>query len=118
MARHRTIDITVRSAATADAIYALLADGPTWPDWSPIDGFELERAGDPPPEGVGAIRRFRRGRTTGRDEITELVAGRRLGYTALSGLPVVDYHAQVDVEPDGAGATIHWHSSFLPKYPG
>ena len=118
MARRRSIDITVHSTARPDAIYALLADGSTWPQWSPMDSVSLEREGNPPPEGVGAIRVNRRGRTTGRDEITELVPGRRFGYRSLSGLPVVDYRAQVDTEPEGTGATIRWRSSFQPKYPG
>jgi len=118
MARRRSIDITVHSPARPDAVYALLADSSTWPQWSPIDSVSLERDGTPPPEGVGAIRVNRRGRITGRDEITELVPGRRLGYRSLSGLPVVGYRAQVDVEPDGTGSTIRWRSSFVPKYPG
>jgi Polyketide cyclase / dehydrase and lipid transport len=99
-------------------VFSLLVDGTTWPNWSPIEAFELERTGDPPPEGVGAIRVFRRGRTTGRDEIVEVVPDRRLGYRSLSGLPVRDYRAQVDLEPDGDGTTIRWEPSFTPKVAG
>ena len=76
----------------------MLADGTTWPNWAPIESFELERAGDPPPEGVGAIRVFKRGRVTGRDEIVEIVPGQRLGYVSISGLAIKDYRATVDVE--------------------
>ncbi|MFL6241439.1 MAG: SRPBCC family protein, partial [Acidimicrobiia bacterium] len=79
---------------------------------------ELERAGDPPPEGVGAIRVFRRGKTTGRDQIVEIVPGRRFAYVSLSGLPVRDYRAHIDLEPDGAGTTIRWQASFAPKVVG
>jgi hypothetical protein len=114
----RNIDVTKRSAARPDAVFALLVDGNTWPQWSPIESFELERAGDPPPEGVGAIRVFRRGRTTGRDQIVEIVPGRRFGYVSLSGLPVRDYQAHVDLEPDGDGTTIRWQASFAPKVLG
>ena len=39
------IDITVPSAAPPAAVFALLADGASWPAWSPIDSFELERPG-------------------------------------------------------------------------
>ena len=116
--RRRHIDVTKHSTATPEAVFALLADGSTWPRWSPIEAFELERPGDPPPEGVGAIRVFRRGRTTGRDQIVELVPGRRLGYVSLSGLPVRDYRANVDLESDGDGARIRWQASFAPKVPG
>jgi hypothetical protein len=114
----RHIEVTKHSTASPDAVFALLADGNTWPSWSPIESFELERAGDPPPEGVGAIRVFRRGRTTGRDQIVEIVPGRRFGYVSLSGLPVRDYRAHIDLDPEGAGTTIRWQASFAPKVPG
>ena len=116
--RRRHIEVTQHSAAPPAAVFALLVDGETWPRWSPIEAFELERTGDPPPEGVGAIRVFRRGRTTGRDEIVEVVPDRRLSYRSLSGLPVRDYRAHVDLEPDGDGTTIRWEASFAPKLPG
>jgi hypothetical protein len=112
------IEVTKHSAAAPDAVFALLVDGNTWPHWSPIESFELERAGDPPPEGVGAIRVFRRGKTTGRDQIVEIVPGRRFGYVSLSGLPVRDYQARIDLEPDGDGTTIRWRASFAPKVVG
>jgi Polyketide cyclase / dehydrase and lipid transport len=114
----RHIEVTSHSAATPDAVFALLVDGSTWPRWSPIESFELERAGDPPPEGPGAIREFRRGRTVGRDLVVEVVAGRRFGYVSLSGLPVRDYRARVDLEPAGGGTDVHWQASFAPKVPG
>jgi uncharacterized protein YndB with AHSA1/START domain len=97
--RRRHIEVTQHSAAPPSALFALLVDGETWPCWSPIEAFELERTGDPPPEGVGAIRVFRRGRTTGRDEIVEVVPDRRLGYRSLSGLPVRDYRATSTSSP-------------------
>ena len=116
--RRRHIEVTQHSEAAPAALFALLIDGETWPRWSPIEAFELERAGDPPPEGVGAIRVFRRGRTTGRDEIVEVVPDRRLSYRSLSGLPVRDYRAHVDLEPVGDGSAIRWEASFAPKLPG
>jgi uncharacterized protein YndB with AHSA1/START domain len=116
--RRRHIEVMQHSEAAPASLFALLIDGETWPRWSPIEAFELERTGDPPPEGVGAIRIFRRGRTTGRDEIVEVVPDRRLGYRSLSGLPVRDYRAHVVLEPDGNGTTIRWEASFSPKLPG
>ena len=118
MTRRRNIDITVSSDAGVAAVFALLADGNTWPQWTTIESFELERAGDPPPEGLGAIRIYRRGRTTGRDQIEKLVPDRHFGYEALSGLPVRDYHGTVDLETTATGSIIRWRSSFLPKVPG
>ena len=96
-----------------------MADGSTYPRRSPIESFALERLGDPPPEGIGAVRVFRQGRTTGRDQIIELVPNQRIAYTSESDLPIHDYVAEVDLEaaPSG-GTTIHWHASFRPKMIG
>ena len=117
MSKTREIDIEVHTDATPEAVYALLADGSTWPAWSTIESVTLEREGSPAREGVGAVRVNKRGRVTGRDEIVELVPNRRFAYRALSGLPVRDYFAQVDIEPTPTGASIRWHASFRPSFP-
>jgi hypothetical protein len=117
--RLRHIDVDAVSEADPATIYRLLADGSTWPSWSPIESFELEAEGDPLPEGVGAIRVFRLGRTTGRDQVLELVPNRRIRYATLSGVPVRDYVGTVDLEVLDDGRTrIHWQSTFAPKVRG
>ncbi|MGH3812695.1 MAG: SRPBCC family protein [Pseudonocardiaceae bacterium] len=112
--RRQHVDVEVHTPADAATVYALLRDGASWPIWSPIESFELERAGADEPEGIGAIRIFCKGRVTGRDEIAELIPDRRFSYRHLSGLPVRDYRADVDLEPDEGGTRIRWHTSFLP----
>jgi Polyketide cyclase / dehydrase and lipid transport len=116
--RRRQLDIRAHAEAAPEAVFGLLADGASWPRWSPIEAFRLERPGDPPPEGPGAIRVFRRGRTTGRDQVVEAVPGARLGYVSLSGLPVRDYRATVDLQPARGGTDIRWRAAFLPRVPG
>jgi hypothetical protein len=108
------------ATTTADpaTVYALLCDGATWPAWSPIDSFELEREGAGEREGVGAVRIFRSGRVTGRDTIAELVPNRRLSYTHVSSLPVRDYRGDVDLTRVAGGTEIRWVSAFDPKIPG
>jgi hypothetical protein len=101
----------------------LLRAGDTWPTWSPITSFELEQPADDEPEGVGAIRIFRtvqplRNVTTSRERLVELVPERRLSYVLLSGLPLRNYRADVDLTPHGTGTTIRWHSTFDPAVPG
>jgi hypothetical protein len=84
-----------------------------------MDETTLERpAPGPDPDGVGAIRRFRTGRTTSREEVLEFEPDRHLAYTLLSGLPLKDYRATVDLRPDGTGTAITWRSTFRPKFPG
>lgn len=117
MARQR-IDVRVHTTAGPETVYALLVDGSTWPDWSPLGSFELERPGTDEPEGVGAIRVFRTGRVTSRERVVAREPGRRFSYELLSGLPLRGYHADVDLSSDGAGTTIRWHSSFTATVPG
>ena len=117
MGRQR-IEHTATTPADPAGVYALLREGATWPSWSPIDSFELERQGDDEPEGVGAVRILRSGKVTGRDTIAELVPDRRFAYTHASSLPVKDYRGQIDLEPNGNGTSIRWVSTFAPKIPG
>lgn len=117
-----TLEITAeaRSTADPDTLYGLLADGSTWPTWSPLGSFELESAGTGTGEGVGAVRVFHTGMIRSRERLLELVPGRRLGYEMVSGLPVRGYRAEVDLLPDpaGQGTVVRWHSSFSPAVPG
>ena len=116
--RRQCVEIEVHTPAAAATVYALLRDGASWPIWSPIESFELERTGVDEPEGIGAIRVFRKGRVNGRDVIAELVPGRRFAYRHFSGLPVRDYRGEIDLEPDAGGTRIRWRTSFLPRWPG
>jgi hypothetical protein len=118
MSKRREIDLTATSTASVDAVYALLADGNTWPRWTTIESYELEAGSGPTADGIGEIRIYKRGRTIGRDEIVELVPGRRFAYRALSGLPTRDYFGQVDLEPTPTGSRVRWRASFFPKIPG
>lgn len=109
------IDRSARSSADATTVYSLLVDGSTWPTWSPLESFELESPG---PERLGSIRVFRTGRTVSREEVVELVPGRRFSYALLSGLPLKGYRADVDLTPVDGATVIRWRSSFTPKVPG
>ena len=116
--RRRHIEVTAHSEAAPHAVFAFLADGNTWPRWSPIESFELEREGNPPPEGPGAIRVFRRGRTVGRDQLVDVAPAERFVYASLSGLPVRDYLAEVELTAVVGGTDVKWQATFLPKVPG
>ena len=71
------------TSAEPSVVYALLRDGASWPEWSPLGSFELERAAEDEPEGLGAIRVFRTGWITNREEIVELVPTGGSSYAAL-----------------------------------
>jgi uncharacterized protein YndB with AHSA1/START domain len=113
-------DITVqaRTAATRAEVYRLLADGATWPVWTPIGSFRLEREGREGGQSAGAIRVFGTGRVHSREELIELRPDESISYTALSGLPVRDHRALVELSEDGGVTTITWREEYVPKVPG
>ncbi|MGH3622648.1 MAG: SRPBCC family protein [Sciscionella sp.] len=119
--RHR-IDVWSYSSADPARVYELVADGTSWPVWSPLGSFELAEPGEDGAEGLGAVRvfrtRFPTGQVTSRERIVELVPRRRLSYTLEHGLAIRNYRADIDLSPTGAGTTIHWHSTFDSKVPG
>ena len=78
----------------------------------------LVREGDPPPDGVGAIRRFAWGPGGSREEVVAWEPPYHLGYVTLSGLPVRDYRADVRLARDGRGTVVTWRSTFETLVPG
>ena len=113
-------EVSVRSAAPPDAVFAVIADATRWHEWAgvTIATSVWEREGDPAPGGVGAIRRLGRWPMYGREQITEYDPPRHTAYTILSGIPVRGYHADIDLLADATGTTIHWSGAFEPKIPG
>jgi uncharacterized protein YndB with AHSA1/START domain len=107
------IDVSGRSSAPPERVWALLADARTWHRWAPFDDSTVEEG-----DGLGEVRRFRTGRRTTRERVTGFEPSRRLEYELLSGIPIRDYRAEVTLAPDGDGTTIRWHSRFDTKLPG
>jgi len=115
----QVIDRTVTTDADPSAVYALLADGSTWPEWSPLGSFTLVEPGDGTPEGLGAVRLFTTGRHTSRERVVERRPGEAFGYVLEAGLAVRDYRAVVTLTPTASGGTsINWRSTFRAKVPG
>ncbi|HWD56077.1 MAG TPA: SRPBCC family protein [Acidimicrobiales bacterium] len=118
MAR-QVIDKTATTSGDPAAVYELLADGTTWPHWSPIGSFELLEPGDGSPEGLGAIRLFTTGRHKSRERVVERRPGESFAYVLEAGLALRDYKAVVTLSPrPGGGTTINWRSTFTAKGPG
>jgi hypothetical protein len=118
MAKEQRISARSWSPAEPASVYQLLHSGESWPCWSPIGSFELEREGPGGGEGVGARRLFRTGPFKSHEEIVADEPDRRFGYTLRRGLPLRDYRADIELEGRDGGTAIHWHSSFRPKIPG
>ena len=107
------IAASARSNAAPSDVFALLKDGSTWPRWSMFSSFELERAGEPDPLGVGAIRVFVSPGRRAREEVIGIEEGRQFSYVLRSGMPFRDYRADVRLCPASTGGTkISWQARF------
>jgi hypothetical protein len=115
----QVIDKTATTSGDPAAVYELLADGSTWPQWSPIGSFELLEPGAGTPEGLGAIRLFTTGRHKSRERVVERRPGAAFAYVLEAGLPLRDYKAVLTLSPSATGGTtINWRSTFTAKVPG
>jgi hypothetical protein len=114
----QVIDHTVTSVANPDAVFELLADGSTWPKWSPLGSFELLEPGDGTPEGLGAVRLFTTGRHKNRERVVERRPGKVFSYVLEEGEPLRDYRAVITLTPADGGTAIRWRSTFRAKVPG
>ena len=107
-----------RSLATPAAVFSLLKNNDTWPRWSLFNLYlKLERAGKDERLGVGAIRTFSTRVSKTREQVTELIPDQKLSYVLLSGLPLRNYQAVVQLSSPESGITlISWTASFQCSY--
>jgi hypothetical protein len=115
-----SFQVHARSAAAPDAVFAALADVPRWHEWAGplIVRSEWARTGAPEPGGVGAVRKVGAFPVWAREEIVAYDPPRHLAYVMLSGQPVRNYRADVEMAPDGDGTRITWRATFRPLVPG
>jgi Polyketide cyclase / dehydrase and lipid transport len=114
----QVVEHELTTTASPATVYALLLDGSTWPEWSPIGSFELIAPGDGSPEGVGAVRVFHTGRIHSKERVVIAQPNQAFAYELLSGLAVRDYRAVVTLRSTDGGTLIHWRSTFKAKIPG
>jgi hypothetical protein len=114
----QVIEHEMAAKAPPATVFALLADGSTWPSWSPLGSFELVHPGAGDPEGVGAVRLFRTGRVQSRERVVVAKPNERFSYELISGVAVRDYVATVKLVASGDTTLITWRSTFRAKVPG
>ena len=114
----QVIEGRARSQADRERVWRVVADAPAWARWGAWQKAALEREGDPPPGGVGAVKALTRRPVVSREEVTVFEPPARLGYRLLSGLPLRDYEATIVLtEAPSGGTDIVWRSQFEPKIP-
>ena len=110
--------------ASPGAVWALVGDATTYASWGPWEASGYRSPGTDSPHGVGAVQWLRSAkRTYGRratsvERILEVEEGRRLVYTVVSGIPVRNYRAEVNLTPTADGTRIHWAATWDPTVAG
>jgi uncharacterized protein YndB with AHSA1/START domain len=111
------VETSVVAAAPIEVVWARVADASSWSTWGAWNETVLDREGEPAPDGVGALRRFRRGRLTTVEEVVAFEPPSRLAYEVRAGVPVRDYHSEITLEPVGGGTRLRWVSTFNATNP-
>jgi hypothetical protein len=106
------------SSAPPEAIFSLVKDSSTYPQWTPVQRYEMERPGIHELHGLGEIRVLITGPLRAREEIVNLIPNRYMAYTLIGGLPMCEYLGETTLDPLADGGTrVTWQSSFYEKYP-
>ena len=108
----RTVVVTRHVDAPIEVVWSLVAEATRWKEWGAFTVAELEREGEPAPDGVGAIRRFGFPMYASREEVVAFEPPTHLGYVMLRGLPIPGYRSDVTLNATGGGTELRWASSF------
>lgn len=118
------VEASAQSTASRESVWAVIADLRGWSDWGPWERSDVEQEGAPDPNGAGAIRimrsdRRRMGRKPLlREQVNVFEPPVRFGYTLLSGLPLKNYQATIELTPVGEATEITYWIEFEGKFPG
>jgi uncharacterized protein YndB with AHSA1/START domain len=112
-------DFTLRRviAAPAEVVFETITDHRRYPEFTPIRRAELEREGQPEPNGSGAIRALHVAGPPIREEVLEFERPRRFVYRLLSGLPVRDHVGTVTLLPVDDGTEMAYRIETTPTLP-
>jgi uncharacterized protein YndB with AHSA1/START domain len=103
--------------APPEVVFDVLTDHRGYAEITRVRRAELEREGDPAPNGVGAIRALHVLGPPMREEVLAYERPSRFSYTVLSGLPVRDHVGTAQLSPQGEGTRIVYAVRSNPTVP-
>ena len=110
-----SFEVEALSLASAEQVFAVLADVPRWHEWAgpAVPASSYARQGADAPGGVGAIRKLGLGPLSSREEIVVYEPPGHLAYVLLTGQGWHHYRADVHLNPLPTGGTrIVWTGCF------
>jgi carbon monoxide dehydrogenase subunit G len=104
-------------AAPPEVVFDVLTDHRRYNEITPVRKAELEREGEPAPNGVGAIRVLTVVPPPMREEVIAYERPSRFSYKILSGLPVRDHVGTVELKAAGGGTELTYAVKSTPTIP-
>jgi uncharacterized protein YndB with AHSA1/START domain len=103
--------------APPETVFEVLTDHRGYADITPVRRVELEREGEPAPNGVGTIRVLHSVGPPLREEVIAYQSPSRFSYTLLSGLPMRDHVGTAELTANGQGTRIVYAVRTTPTVP-
>jgi Polyketide cyclase / dehydrase and lipid transport len=104
-------------AAPPAVVFDVLTDHRGYAAISRVRSAELEREGDPPPNGVGAIRSLRAVGPPLREEVVAYEPNSRFAYKLLSGAPLRDHLGTVELTEAEGRTHVTYRVDTTPTVP-
>jgi uncharacterized protein YndB with AHSA1/START domain len=104
-------------AAAPETIFEVMTDHRGYAKMTMLRRSELEREGEPAPNGLGAIRKLSAAGPPLREEVIAYEPPSRFSYTLLSGLPVRDHVGTISLEPRDGGTKVVYTVRTIPTVP-
>jgi len=104
-------------AAPPETVFEVLTDHRRYPEITPLRKAELEREGEPAPNGLGAIRVLSAVGPPMREEVIAYERPSRFSYKLLSGLPFRDHVGTVELTPLDEGTQVIYAVHTTPTVP-
>lgn len=112
-----TLDFSRTVAAPPETLFDVLSDHRGYPRYSRFRRVELEREGQPEPDGAGAIRALHLLGPPLREEIIDFEPPRLMRYRLLSGAPLRDHVGTIELTPAGEGTRMRYRIETHPTLP-
>jgi uncharacterized protein YndB with AHSA1/START domain len=104
-------------AAPPEIVFDVLTDHRRYTEITSLRKAELEREGEPAPNGLGAIRVLTVAGPPMREEVIAYEPPFRFAYKILSGLPVRDHVGTVELQPADGGTEVVYAVKTTPTLP-